>query len=95
MSSGTARVPPVPAPSGPVERPPRSFTRGAQHVEGTARHHVDTVAHLRRLLTDGGFTDVALSGGPDDEPFDVGNGRLLLTASRPRDAARTRRDSQR
>jgi SAM-dependent methyltransferase len=58
------------------------FTRGAQQVQVTALHHVYTVAHLRRLLTDGGFTDIELHGGPGGEPFEVGTGRLLLTARR-------------
>jgi len=58
------------------------FTRGAQQVAVTALHHVYTVAHLRRLLTDGGFADIELHGGPEGEPFEVGTGRLLLTARR-------------
>jgi SAM-dependent methyltransferase len=58
------------------------FTRGTQQTRGTAIHHVYTVAHLRRLLADGGFTDIEHHGGPDGEPFAVGTGRLLLTARR-------------
>ena len=58
------------------------FTRGAQEVEVTALHHVYTVAHLRQLLADGGFTNIDLCGGPNGEPFEVGTGRLLLTARR-------------
>jgi cyclopropane fatty-acyl-phospholipid synthase-like methyltransferase len=58
------------------------FTRGAERVAVTALHHVYTVAHLRSLLADGGFTDVEQYGGPDGEPFEVGGGRLLLTARR-------------
>ncbi|HEX2805181.1 MAG TPA: hypothetical protein VHN80_03315 [Kineosporiaceae bacterium] len=56
------------------------FTRGTQQVHVTALHHVYTVAHLRQLLADGGFTDIEQYGGPDGEPFKVGAGRLLLTA---------------
>lgn len=58
------------------------FTRGTQEVKVTALHHVYTVAHLRRLLVDGGFTDLEQYSGPDGEPFEVGTGRLLLTAHR-------------
>jgi SAM-dependent methyltransferase len=58
------------------------FTRGAQETRVTAIHHVYTVAHLRQLLTDGGFTGIEQHGGPDGEPFEVGTGRLLLTARR-------------
>ncbi len=58
------------------------FTRGPQQVSATALHHVYTVAHLRRLLADGGFTGIEQHGGPDGEPFEVGTGRLLLTARR-------------
>jgi cyclopropane fatty-acyl-phospholipid synthase-like methyltransferase len=59
------------------------FTRGTQQTRVTALHHVYTVAHLRRLLADGGFTDLEQYGGPEGEPFEVGTGRLLLTARRP------------
>lgn len=58
------------------------FTRGEQQVSVTALHHVYTVAHLRHLLLDRGFTDIEQYGGPGGEPFEVGNGRLLLTAHR-------------
>jgi cyclopropane fatty-acyl-phospholipid synthase-like methyltransferase len=58
------------------------FSRGAQQVTATALHHVYTVAHLRRLLVDGGFAGIEQHGGPDGEPFEVGAGRLLLTAHR-------------
>jgi SAM-dependent methyltransferase len=58
------------------------FTRGAQQVKVTALHHVYTVAHLRQLLVDGGFADIKQYGGPNSEPFEVGTGRLLLTARR-------------
>ena len=51
-------------------------------MQVTALHHVYTVAHLRRLLAAGGFTDIERYGGPDGEPFEVGTGRLLLTARR-------------
>jgi hypothetical protein len=60
------------------------FTRGPQQVKATALHHVYTVAHLRRLLVDGGFTGIEQYGGPDGEPFEIGTGRLMLTAHRAR-----------
>ncbi|MEU4835435.1 class I SAM-dependent methyltransferase [Streptosporangium sp. NPDC023615] len=58
------------------------FSRGAEVFESTALHHVYTSAHLGHLLTEGGFTDVERFGGPDDAPFEVGSGRLMLTARR-------------
>lgn len=58
------------------------FSRGAEEVAVTAIHHVYTVRHLVELLTEGGFVDVDLYAGPDDAPFTVGDGRLLLTARR-------------
>jgi cyclopropane fatty-acyl-phospholipid synthase-like methyltransferase len=58
------------------------FTRGAQVERVTALHHVHTSAHLGELLVEGGFTGVALHGGPDGSPFGLGSARLLLTARR-------------
>lgn len=58
------------------------FRRGAEEVRVTAIHHVYTSAHLGHLLVDAGFTDVRRYGDPDGGPFDVGSGRLLLTARR-------------
>ncbi|WP_217921547.1 SAM-dependent methyltransferase [Miltoncostaea oceani] len=58
------------------------FVRGAQRLEATALHHVYTIAHLRRLLADSGFTRIEHHAGPDGSPFAVGDGRLLLTAHR-------------
>ncbi len=58
------------------------FTRGAEQKRVTAIHHVYTVAHLGRLLTDGGFADIERYAGPGGEPFALGCGRLLLTARR-------------
>lgn len=58
------------------------YTRGEQELRTTAIHHVYTSAHLGQLLGDAGFTDVRRYGGPRDEPYELGSGRLLLTASR-------------
>ena len=48
----------------------------------TAIHHLYTCAHLAQLLSDAGFTDVALHGGTDGEPYELGSPRLLVTARR-------------
>ena len=58
------------------------FSRGSEVVEVTAIHHLYTVAHLGQLLTDAGFTDIERFGGVSGEPFEIGSGRLLLTARR-------------
>ncbi|MDI5982414.1 class I SAM-dependent methyltransferase [Amycolatopsis magusensis] len=58
------------------------FTRGEEEVDVTAIHHVYTVAQLVDLLSGNGFTDIELFGGPDGEAYDIGSGRLLLTARR-------------
>lgn len=59
-----------------------TFTRGGQRHTATAVHHVSTSGHIAMLLRDGGFTDVALFGGPDGAPYPVGSNRLLVTARR-------------
>lgn len=58
------------------------FTRGADELKVTAVHHVYTSAHLGQLLTEAGFTDIRRYGGPGGEPYQLGAGRLLLTAGR-------------
>lgn len=58
------------------------FTRGAQELRATAIHHVYTSTHLGHLLTEAGFTDIERYGTPDGGPFELGTGRLLLTARR-------------
>jgi hypothetical protein len=58
------------------------FTRGDEEVSATAIHHVYTVAHLGALLAEGGFTGIERFGGPGGEPYELGTGRLLLTARR-------------
>ncbi|MEU4447706.1 class I SAM-dependent methyltransferase [Actinosynnema sp. NPDC050801] len=58
------------------------FTRGDEELDVTAIHHVYTVAQVVELLSDNGFTDVELFGGPGGEPYAIGSGRLLLTARR-------------
>jgi SAM-dependent methyltransferase len=58
------------------------FSRGEQRVEAIALHHVYTVAQLRGLLLDAGFANIRLYNGPEGKPFEVGCGRLMLTAVR-------------
>ena len=58
------------------------FTRGSEELKVIAIHHVHTSAHLGQLLTEAGFTDIRLYGGPDGAPYELGAGRLLLTAGR-------------
>ena len=58
------------------------FIRGSQETRVTAIHHLYTCAHLAQLLSDAGFTDVALHGGTDGEPYELGSPRLLVTARR-------------
>ncbi len=58
------------------------FVRGAEVVAATAVHHVRTVEQVTDLLGAAGFGDVALFGGPEDEPYTLGAGRLVLTARR-------------
>lgn len=58
------------------------FSRGPEVVEVTAIHHLYTVAHLGQLLGDAGFTDISRFGGVGGEPFELGSGRLLLSARR-------------
>jgi SAM-dependent methyltransferase len=58
------------------------FSRGAQQVEATALHHVFTFAQVCDLLLCAGFTELKPHGGLLDEPFELGSGRLLLTAVR-------------
>lgn len=58
------------------------FTRGEEEVDVTAIHHVYTVAQIVDLLSGNGFTEVELFGGPGGEPYEIGSGRLLLTAHR-------------
>ena len=58
------------------------FTRGEEQVDVTAIHHVYTVAQIVDLLSGNGFAEIELFGGPGCEPYEIGSGRLLLTARR-------------
>jgi hypothetical protein len=41
-----------------------------------------TCGQLTGLLRSAGFTDIALFGGPDGRPYELGSPRLMLTAHR-------------
>ncbi|MBN6040564.1 bifunctional 2-polyprenyl-6-hydroxyphenol methylase/3-demethylubiquinol 3-O-methyltransferase UbiG [Amycolatopsis sp. 195334CR] len=58
------------------------FSRGGEEVDVTAIHHVYTVAQLVDLLSGNGFIGIELFGGPAGEAYELGSGRLLLTARR-------------
>ncbi len=58
------------------------FTRGDESVDVTAVHHVHTCAQIAALLEEAGFTELKFYGGPEGSPYEVGGGRLFLTARR-------------
>jgi len=51
------------------------FVRGNQETRVTAIHHLYTCAHLAQLVSDAGFTDIALHGGTNGEPYELGSPR--------------------
>ncbi len=58
------------------------FSRGDEAVDVTAVHYVHTCAQIANLLTEAGFTDLQFHAGPDGTQYQVGAGRLFLTARR-------------
>lgn len=58
------------------------FLQGDRVFEATALHHVYTCAHLVALLAAAGFVDVRAYDGLSGEPFRLGAGRLVVTATR-------------
>ncbi|GAA1589354.1 hypothetical protein GCM10009789_48760 [Kribbella sancticallisti] len=58
------------------------FSRGDEAVDVTAVHYVLTCAQIAALLTEAGFVELEFFGGPDDTQYEVGSGRLLVTARR-------------
>ncbi|SHG25190.1 SAM-dependent methyltransferase [Streptoalloteichus hindustanus] len=58
------------------------FADGTRELEVAAVHHVYTSAHLGEVLTEAGFTDITRYAGTDDQPYALGERRLLLTARR-------------
>jgi SAM-dependent methyltransferase len=59
-----------------------TFRRGDEEHHGTSVQHVYTSAEVTRLVTEAGFTQVALYGDTDATPFRLGSPRLLLSAHR-------------
>lgn len=57
-----------------------TFRRGTEEHRGTAVQHIYTAAEVIRLVTEAGFTEVALYGDTDQTPFHLGSPRLLLVA---------------
>jgi SAM-dependent methyltransferase len=58
------------------------FEQGARGLTSTALHQVYTCAQIQGLLGEAGFEVIALFADPDDTPFTLGAGRMLLTATR-------------
>jgi SAM-dependent methyltransferase len=59
-----------------------TFRRGDEEHRGTSVQHVYTAAEVTRLVTEAGFTQVALYGDTEETPFRLGSPRLLLLARR-------------
>jgi cyclopropane fatty-acyl-phospholipid synthase-like methyltransferase len=59
-----------------------AFRRGTVELHADAIHHIYTSGHLGALLAEGGFTAVRRYAGPDGAPYELGSGRLILTARR-------------
>jgi SAM-dependent methyltransferase len=57
-----------------------TFRRGEEEHRGTSVQHVYTSAEVTRLVTEAGFSNIALYGAPDETPFHFGSPRLLLVA---------------
>jgi SAM-dependent methyltransferase len=57
-----------------------TFRRGDEEHRGTSVQHVYTAAEVTRLVTEAGFTQIALYGDTDETPFSFGSPRLLLVA---------------
>ena len=59
-----------------------TLLRGEERQEGPISYGVYTVAELRRLLLDAGWSVVGLHGAVDGRPFSLGDPRLLIVAER-------------
>ncbi|HZJ56004.1 MAG TPA: class I SAM-dependent methyltransferase [Myxococcaceae bacterium] len=69
----------------PVEgrlRQEATLVRGQERQEGPISYGVYTVAELRRLFLEAGWSVVGLHGALDGRPFAVGDPRLLIVAER-------------
>jgi SAM-dependent methyltransferase len=60
-----------------------TLVRGEEREEGAISYGVYTVAELRRLFLDAGWSVVALYGALDGRPFSLGDPRLVVVAERP------------
>ncbi len=60
-----------------------TLVRGEEREEGRISYGVYTVAELRRLFLDAGWSVVGVHGALDGRPFEIGDPRLLLVAERP------------
>lgn len=58
------------------------FARGSEKRTSSALHHMYTHAQIGAFLADAGCSHIASFADPDDTPFTLGAGRLLLTAVR-------------
>jgi SAM-dependent methyltransferase len=61
-----------------------TLARGEEREEGAISYGVYTVAELRRLFLDAGWSVVGLYGALDGRPFSLGDPRLVMVAERPR-----------
>ena len=59
-----------------------TLVRGEERQEGPISYGVYTVAELRRLFFQAGWSIVGLHGALDGRPFSLGDGRLLIVAER-------------
>jgi SAM-dependent methyltransferase len=59
-----------------------TFERSGRVETGAALHWIFTVAHIRELLDEAGFTTDAIHGSFDEEPFVLGSPQLVLAATR-------------
>jgi SAM-dependent methyltransferase len=60
-----------------------TLERGEEREEGSISYGVYTVAELRRLFVEAGWSLVGLYGALDGRPFSLGDPRLLIVAERP------------
>jgi SAM-dependent methyltransferase len=61
----------------------RRSSGGAERETGSISYGVYTVAELRRLFVEAGWSLVGLYGALDGRPFSLGDPRLLIVAERP------------
>ncbi len=59
-----------------------TFIQGSVMETRPTSSYVFTAAEIGRILGEAGFAVVAMHGGTNDEPFELGSPRLLITAER-------------